>query len=237
VPARLLFGPAASETRTAVFRSAEVWAAAPHGTRRARQRGGVGWPDRTRPQGAGLQRPRTTDKLAEAVALQNEAMRQTRDRQLPLLDGRNRLMAMQRVGMLETEAALKDLLQRSRICYADEATPEEFVMSANVHRRHLAPDDKRKIIAALLKANPERSDRAIAQTAQASHHTVADVRAEAERRGQIAHVATRTDTAGRQQPATKPPKLPSKLDQIRALRERQAVPPTNPVVTATGYGS
>jgi ParB-like chromosome segregation protein Spo0J len=163
-------------------------------------------------------RPKTIDRMAEAIALQNTAMRQARDRQLPLLDGRNRLMAMQRVGMLN-EAVLKDLLQRAKICYADETTPEEFVMSANVHRRHLTPDDKRKLIAALLKANPERSDRATAKIADSNRTTVGQIRRDLEQKGDVSIIDTRTDSAGRQQPATKPPKPPSKEAQIRALRE------------------
>jgi hypothetical protein len=171
-------------------------------------------------------RPNTQDKLAEAIALQNKAMRQARDRQLPLLDGRNRLMAMQRVGMLD-EAVLKDLLQRARIYYADQGTPEEFVTSANIRRRHLSAEDKRDLIIALLKARPERSDRSIAKEIKASPTCVGKVRAGAEEAGDVSTVDTRTDSAGRQQPATKPPKPPSKEAQIRAMREHQAAPPTS----------
>jgi ParB-like chromosome segregation protein Spo0J len=34
-----------------------------------------------------------------------------------------------------------------------------FVISQNIHRRHLTPDQRREIIAALLKADPTKSNR------------------------------------------------------------------------------
>jgi hypothetical protein len=84
--------------------------------------------------------------------------------------------------------------------------PYEFVISANIHRRHLTAEQRRDLIAKLIKAQPDKSNRQIAEMAKASHHTVGAQRAEMESRGQIAHVETRTDTKGRKQPTTKPPK-------------------------------
>jgi len=56
----------------------------------------------------------------------------------------------------------------------------------------------------LLKAQPEKSNRQIAEQVKASHVTVGAVRTELEGRGQINHVEIRVDTKGRHQPANKP---------------------------------
>src|SRR6266536_2781020 len=71
-------------------------------------------------------------------------------------------------------------------------------------RHHLPAGVKRQVIAALLRARADRSDRAIGEIALADHKTVAAVRTDLERHGEIPHVTTRTDTLGRQQPARKP---------------------------------
>ena len=135
-----------------------------------------------------------------------------------LLDGRNRLAAIHRIkdetrrnNLLGFVASTKRVMQVS--------DPIAYVISANVRRRHLSAEQKRDIIGALLKDKPERSDNATAKIAGASHPTVAAVRRELENSGDVEKFSTRTDSAGRQQPAAKPPKPPSKEAQIRALRE------------------
>jgi hypothetical protein len=120
-----------------------------------------------------------------------------------LLDGRNRFAAVDRI----PDTAVRNELRASLLGFRDflpEGDPYAYVVSANLHRRHLTTEQKRDVIAKLLQENPTRSDRATAKIAKVSHHTVADVRSEAEQRGQIAHVSTRADTKGRQQPARKP---------------------------------
>jgi len=57
------------------------------------------------------------------------------------------------------------------------------------------------LVARLLKAAPEKSDRQIAESIHVDHKTVASVRAKQEARGEIPHVETRTDTKGRRQQA------------------------------------
>ena len=130
---------------------------------------------------------------------------------LYLLDGRNRLEAIERSGRSaseideEIDAALDPNAwpAPAEIIYGD-VDPLAYVVSTNIRRRHLTAEQKREIIADLLKENPERSDRATAKIAGVHHETVAAVREEGERRGEIRHVDKRTDTAGRQQPARKP---------------------------------
>jgi hypothetical protein len=79
--------------------------------------------------------------------------------------------------------------------------PYTYVISANIHRRHLTAEQKRELIAKLLKAKPEASDRQTATAIKVDHKTVGAVRADLEGRGEIPHVSTRTDTSGRKQTA------------------------------------
>jgi ParB-like chromosome segregation protein Spo0J len=88
----------------------------------------------------------------------------------------------------------------------DDAAAHAFVLSRNVHRRHLKAKDKRKVIAALLKAMPELSDRQIAGIIKSSPTTVGTQREEMEKTGDVSKLDTRTDTNGRKQPAKKPAK-------------------------------
>jgi hypothetical protein len=78
-------------------------------------------------------------------------------------------------------------------------------MSANAHRRHLTREQKRDAIAALLKLDPERSDRQIGKDLGADHKTVGAVRAKAEVTGEIPHSPERRGADGRITKATKVP--------------------------------
>jgi hypothetical protein len=98
-----------------------------------------------------------------------------------LLDGRNRLDAMELVGITfkigrsngQCWLEIPDLEQQlyparnvaDRDTYAD---PYTYVISANIHRRHLTTEQKRELIAKLLTAAPNKSDRQIAKTVMAS---------------------------------------------------------------------
>jgi len=135
-----------------------------------------------------------------------------------LLDGRNRLDAMELVGIeftlffggprgrenwiIDADIRLPDR-EETGVQLDFGSDPYDFVISANAHRRHLTAEKKRNLIAKLLKATPEKSDRAIATIAKTDHKTVGAVRAEKEGRGEIPHVETRTDSQGRKQPAQK----------------------------------
>src|SRR5262249_25639351 len=105
-----------------------------------------------------------------------------------LLDDRNRLDAMELVGIKfglnsNPDSGTKffylhgpggsDTLDRAfgRIEHFD-GDPYAFVISANLHRRHLTAEQKNELIAKLLKARPEMSDRQIAAIAKRDHKTV-----------------------------------------------------------------
>jgi hypothetical protein len=115
-----------------------------------------------------------------------------------ILDGRNRYNAHLSVG--------GELLTRQYDANKDGDDPAEFVVAMNLHRRHLTSAQKRDVIAKMLKASPEKSDRRIADAAKADHKTVADVRGGLEDGGEIPHHQTRVGADGVEQPATKPEK-------------------------------
>jgi hypothetical protein len=133
-------------------------------------------------------------------------------RQLFLLDGRNRLDALEKIGRnivngcdgTRGDADLREILRLSEYWHvlppcgprgANYPDPYHYVISANIHRRHLTPEDKRKLIAKLIKATPEKSDRQIAETVKADHKTVGAVRAEQESRGGKFPTSRRARTA------------------------------------------
>jgi hypothetical protein len=128
-----------------------------------------------------------------------------KDRRAFLLDGRNRLDAMELVGInllgLTDQGDLKlstsDRPQRTEHWDGDPVT---FVMSANLARRHLPMSERVRIAAELLKLYPERSDRQVAGNVGVSHPTVAKVRRSLEEAGDVASVTTTKDTRGRVQP-------------------------------------
>ncbi|MER9233639.1 hypothetical protein NKI56_16305 [Mesorhizobium sp. M0622] len=133
-------------------------------------------------------------------------------RNYELVDGRNRLTAMELVGIriLGKNGFNDRQIHPFKILWyhGEQLDPWEFVISANIHRRHLTQEQKRDLVAKLLKATPEKSNRQIATLAKVDHKTVGAVRQEREARGEIPHVKAKTDTLGRKQPAR--PALPGR---------------------------
>jgi hypothetical protein len=132
------------------------------------------------------------------------------DGKLWLLDGRSRLDAMELAGELTLRVSGSSVCAEYQghpinFWLVDTDDPYGVAISLNICRRHLTGEQKRDLIAKLLKAAPEKSNRQIAQTVKADDKTVGIVRRDMERRAEIPHVETRTDTKGREQPATKPP--------------------------------
>src|SRR5262249_35799110 len=80
-----------------------------------------------------------------------------------ILDGRNRYQACIEAGVAIKTRAFDQ---------AVEGSAEAFVISTNVHRRHLTSKDKREFIGKLLRANPSLSDRAIARMVGVDNKTV-----------------------------------------------------------------
>ena len=73
-----------------------------------------------------------------------------------LLDGRNRLDAMEAVGLkvVLEDVAISVACGKHRVGF----DPYAYVISGNITRRHLSAEDKRDLIAKVLKATPEKSN-------------------------------------------------------------------------------
>ena len=133
---------------------------------------------------------------------------------LSLLDGRSRLDAIELAGIpFQLVAAGRNglTLKVERpgfppLSFAHPKDPRAFVLSANVHRRHLTAEQKRDAIENRIKADPTKSDRQIAEAVKASPTTVGTLRAKMEARGDVSKLDTRQDKRGRKQPARKKPK-------------------------------
>jgi hypothetical protein len=90
-----------------------------------------------------------------------------------ILDGRNRYRASIGLGL---EPITKPYTG---------SDPLGFVISMNIHRRHLTAEKKREIITKLLETNSELSNRAVAAQAKVSHTTVGEVRKTTVQSGQL----------------------------------------------------
>jgi ParB-like chromosome segregation protein Spo0J len=106
-----------------------------------------------------------------------------------ILDGRNRYRA----------CVAADVEPTFRPFTGDD--PAAYVISANIHRRHLTAEQKRDLIAERIEAAPEKSDRAIADTLRVSPTTVGKVRRATVHRGQLPEKRIGEDGKGRKQPA------------------------------------
>ena len=78
-----------------------------------------------------------------------------------------------------------------------DSDPFAYVISANIHRRHLTAEQKRELIARVIQADPSKSDRQIAETVKASPTTVGTVRAEMESTVQIGQLRKRVGKDGK----------------------------------------
>src|SRR5262245_47839519 len=109
-----------------------------------------------------------------------------RVKNLYLLDGRNRLDALEAGGfkLVNNGKVVWDSWCKAVMHVAGE-DPYAFVLSANIQRRHLTAEQKRDLIAKVLKAKPEQSNREIAKQTKSDHKTVAKVRKERESTGEI----------------------------------------------------
>lgn len=93
-----------------------------------------------------------------------------------------------------------------------------LALTLNLDRRHLNREQRRALIAASVKADPQLSDLQHAKRTGASDKTVATVRREMESRSEIPNVETRTDSLGRQQPVIKPDPLAEEKADGRVVK-------------------
>jgi ParB-like chromosome segregation protein Spo0J len=115
-----------------------------------------------------------------------------------VLDGRNRLRACKLAGVNP------NFQWRPKGASDDDALT--FVVSTNLHRRHLTPAQRREVVAALLKQDPKRSNRQVAEQAKADHKTVGAVREKLEATGEIPQLKETTGKDGKARPTSAPKK-------------------------------
>jgi DNA-binding Lrp family transcriptional regulator len=139
-----------------------------------------------------------------------------------LCDGRNRLDAMEAVGIYILDSRLPPDRSPTFVKLPLDTDVDAYIASANLFRRHLTMDQRAEKIAALIEAHAEKSNLQISKMAGVSHPTIAKARAKMEESGTLKPVSTRTDTKGREQPATKPREVKEKL------KTTDPKPPTPP---------
>jgi cell wall-associated NlpC family hydrolase len=102
--------------------------------------------------------------------------------------------------------------------------PAAYVCSANLHRRqeNMTPAQKRALIAEVLKASPELSDRQVGKITKTSDKTVASERAGLESRSEIRTSPIRKDTQGRKQKVRKSKTVPSGQAILKARNKTWA---------------
>jgi ParB-like chromosome segregation protein Spo0J len=107
------------------------------------------------------------------------------DGERTLIDGRNRLAACAMVGVKPWATTATEL--------KNDAAVRIYIISQNVHRRHLTPEQRQAHLEAVIIANPEKSDREIAREAKLpDHKKVGRARKKLESTGAIAPVQKRT---------------------------------------------
>jgi hypothetical protein len=142
-----------------------------------------------------------------------------------LLDGRNRFAAAVMVGVVPGAHVVSANATDPQLRCDD---PYAYVISANIHRRHLTAEQRIELVAKLVKAQPTKSDRQIAKQASVSPTTAGKVRRDLEAKGDVSTVDTRTDTKGRQQPVHKPKAASSGKSKPKPVSSPPIVPSANP---------
>jgi hypothetical protein len=169
----------------------------------------------------------TQDELKELAAdikqhgLKDERVPLTPDKQL--LDGRNRLDALELNGV-DVAGAIKsgDYKKAGIWPVTEKGDPYAFVMSRNIHRRHLDLKQKRELVGKLLEATPEKSDRQIGKIAHVDGKTVAKVRQKKEASAEIPQTTKRKDAHGHERPAKPKKAAKGKAAKPKATQEPQS---------------
>lgn len=141
--------------------------------------------------------------------------------------------------VVDEKGRILDGHHRAAIAAALGFKPERHVMEGltevekrtlafrlNTGRRHMDREQRRAVVVASLKADPQLSDRQHARRTGVSHPTVAGIRAELEGTGRLESFTSRLSADGRERPASQP--------ETPARRDPEQLPPEAPVVATPG---
>ena len=136
------------------------------------------------------------------------AMQKLKRGEFYLLDGRNRVAALESLDWIDFEdngwpdisGYTLEFDAGQPIIFGPEVDPYHYVLSANIHRRHLTTEQKRDLIAKVLKAQPEKSNRTIAKQVKADHKTVGTVREKWHQLGKFPRWTRRWERTARRAP-------------------------------------
>src|SRR5262249_55500379 len=128
-----------------------------------------------------------------------------------ILDGRHRYRACLELGLSPRTVSIE------RDVVGD---PVSYVCSVNLHRRHLTAKQRRDVIASVLKASPQQSNRQVAAKLGVDHKTVGAVRRQQEAGGEIPHLETTDGADGKRYKAGKKQAQPSSPPAAEAATAR-----------------
>ncbi len=138
--------------------------------------------------------PEDVEQLRESIRARGVLMPILVDEDGVVIDGHHRAHIAAELGVecpREVRPGLTETEKRS------------LAYELNSARRQLSREQKRGLVADSLKADPQLSDREHARRVGVSPTTVGAVRAKLEQTGDVSKLDTRTDSAGRKQPASK----------------------------------
>src|SRR5262245_6468475 len=142
-----------------------------------------------------------------------------------VIDGRNRVRACLAAGW--SWRAIRGMcVELSGAGAGQIDDPVAYVISVNIHRRHLSAEQKAEMLAKLVAAQPEKSDRELAKQAGVSHPTIAKARRTAEATGKALPVEKRigADGKARKQPARKKSESPKGQPPLEPVTKPEREP-------------
>ena len=112
-----------------------------------------------------------------------------------VIDGHHRKEIADRLGI--------DYPKRTKVGLS-ETDKRTLALTLNIDRRHLSREQKRRLVAESVKADPELSDREHGRRTGVHHTTVGTIRQDLESTGEISHSVKRVSADGRERPASQP---------------------------------